>query len=89
MYTSNLTGGKTASIKDDFYTILEELGEEIVSLLDSFALAENPISNNIHIEVNGVEIKEGWSWNSKNRSIKFTDGFIPSDGSTIEVFYKL
>ena len=88
-YASMLTGGKTASIKDNFFTILEDLGEDIVALLDSFALAGTPASNNIRVEVNGVEVSTGWTWNATNRTIKFLDGHVPADGSKIEVFYTL
>jgi hypothetical protein len=87
MELSKLTNGKSHDIHEDFYSILENMGGNIVDLLDSFALNEAPSDEaSIVVSVNGV-VEVNWAYNPETNAIKFMDGSIPLAGSEIKVEY--
>lgn len=83
---SDNTAGTVADIRDDFYRTLEDMGETIINLLDSFALANAADPASIHVYVNGVETT-GFTYDATSHSIKFNQNNIPAVGSSIEVRY--
>ncbi len=85
---SEKTGGTSAHIKKDFYTILRDMGGKIVDLTDSFALSGIPYNNAIKVHVNGKEILEGWVFDNTSRTLKFNKDKVPSEGAKILVSYK-
>ncbi len=84
---SNLTAGTVADITQNFSTVLSEMGDEIINLLDSFALANTPISGTLRVYVNNVETTS-YSYDASSRSIKFASGNLPPVGATVKVTYQ-
>ncbi len=84
---SNQTAGKMSNIMDRFDDVLLEMGESIVNLLDSFALAGSPVDGTLKVYVNGVETS-AYSYDSASHSIKFNAGNLPPVGAQVTVKYK-
>lgn len=85
---SEMTDGKSESIKDDFHTILEDMGDTIVELSNSFPLAKKSVDGQHIVFVNG-SVVEGWNYNEESNSIMFEEDSAPAAGSTIEVKYNV
>jgi hypothetical protein len=86
---SALTSGTKAEIDDSWYQNLLDMGQSIINLLDSFALATSPVSGTIQVYVDGVLMSSGYSYDDSSNSIKFENGYLPPAGSTIKVTYKV
>ncbi|MFY7992538.1 MAG: hypothetical protein ACOVP4_04520, partial [Bacteriovoracaceae bacterium] len=86
---SDLTSGTKAEIHNDFYQTLLNMGESIINLLDSFALASSPVAGTLQVFVDGVLVNGGYSYDAGSNSIKFDDGAVPPAGSIIRVTYKV
>ena len=86
---SQTTGATSSEIKNDFSTILLDIGNSIVSLVDSFALAEAPYNNVVKVFVNKTEVLSGWTFDIATHSIKFNSNSIPVEGATIEINYQV
>lgn len=84
---SDLTAGQTSNIMDRFDSVLMEMGDSIINLLDSFALASAPKDGSLKVYVNGVETNS-YSYDSASRSIKFDAGNLPPVGAQVTVKYK-
>ncbi len=84
---SNQTAGVMSDIMDDFDDVLLEMGDSIVNLLDSFALAADPVAGSLKVFVNGVE-SSNYTFDAPSRSIKFTQGNLPPVGAQVKVTYK-
>ena len=83
---SKNTAGIVANIRDDFHKSLTDMGGTIINLLDSFALANDPVSGTLKVYVDGVATNN-FSFDEASRSIKFDVGHIPSVGAEITVTY--
>ena len=83
---SNRTAGLIANIRDDFYNVLTEMGESIINLLDSFALANAPVDGSLRVYVNSVETTS-FTYDAATLSIKFNQGSLPPVGSEVKVTY--
>ncbi len=81
------SAGVVEDIYNDFYLTLNKMGESIISLLDSFALSEEPVVSTIKVEVNDVETLE-FTYDAATRSIKFNANHVPAMGAKIEVSYQ-
>ncbi len=86
MQMRDILGGTIADITSDFYQTLTDFGGSIVNLMSSFALSQNPVSN-VVVKVNGQQVMTGWTYDAQNRSVKFDDQSIPSEGATITIEY--
>lgn len=86
---TQMTGGTSSEIKDDFSSILSELGTSIANLVESFSLTDAPYNGDIQVYVNQILVQSGWSYNAISHSIKFDTTNIPSAGSQIEIRYKV
>jgi hypothetical protein len=86
---SKATAGASADIKQDFATVLLDMGGRIVNLVDSFALSESPYQNKIEVFVNSKLVSSGYTFDSSSRSIKFDTQSLPAEGSKVEVRYKV
>jgi hypothetical protein len=84
MEASNNTAGVIADIRDDFYRSLTAMGDSIINLLDSFALAHDPKAGSLKVYVNGVESSD-YTFDAVSRSIKFNQA--PPVGAQIKVTY--
>ncbi|HLT23095.1 MAG TPA: hypothetical protein VKZ84_06620 [Bacteriovoracaceae bacterium] len=84
---TNLTGGKLADINGNFHEILSEMGGNLLSLLDSFALAHTPLNGTLKVFVNNVQVSN-FSYDAGSRSIKFPSDDLPPVGAEIRVEYK-
>ncbi|MFA5584548.1 MAG: hypothetical protein WDA09_10075, partial [Bacteriovoracaceae bacterium] len=82
-----LTGGKLADINGNFHEILSEMGGNLLSLLDSFALAHTPLDGTLKVFVNNVQVSN-FSYDAGSRSIKFPSDDLPPVGAEIRVEYK-
>ena len=81
------TSGVVADIMDDYANVLLAMGDSIINLLDSFALASTPVNGTLKVFVNGVETS-GYTFDSASRSIKFDAGNLPPVGAQVRVEYK-
>lgn len=84
---TELTSGSLYDIDGDFYQSLENLGEKIVELVETFPLQFAPVVDSIVVKVNGVESND-WEYIAQGNSIKFLEGAIPVDGDEISVSYE-
>jgi len=84
---SSQTAGIMSDIMDNFDDVLLEMGDSIVNLLDSFALAAAPVNGTLKVYVNGVE-SVNYTFDAASRSIKFTQGNLPPVGAQVTVNYK-
>jgi hypothetical protein len=83
---SSYTAGTVSDIRDDFHRSLSAMGDSIINLLDSFALANTPVDGSLRVYVNGVETTS-YRYDSSSRSIKFDANSVPAAGSEITVTY--
>lgn len=83
---SKNTAGIVADIREDFHKSLSDMGGTIINLLDSFALANDPVSGTLKVYVDGVETTH-YTFDEASRSIKFNAEHIPSVGAEITVTY--
>lgn len=84
---STLTAGKLADISGDFHTILADMGGDLSSLLDSFALAHTPIDGTLNVYINNVLVSN-YTYDAGSRAIKFDTNDLPPVGASIKVEYK-
>ena len=83
---SNKTAGLIADIRDDFHNVLTDMGDSIINLLDSFALASAPVAGSLKVYVNGV-LTTNYTYDSATHSIKFHQNSLPPVGAEIKVTY--
>lgn len=84
---SQKTSGTTSDINQDFHNTLNNIGENIATLIESFPLSHEPIGE-IKVLVNDVQILSGWNYDLSTRTIKFDNSAIPAEGANIKVSYK-
>ena len=80
------TGGVVADIREDFHRNLSSMGDSLFSLLDSFALAHEPVDGTLKVFVDGIESFD-FSYDASSRSIKFDSARLPQVGAEIKVTY--
>lgn len=80
------TAGVVADIRGDFYQSLGSMGDSLIRLLDSFALAQDPDLQSLKVYVNGVPSQD-FTFDVSTRSIRFHPNSLPPVGSEIQVFY--
>jgi hypothetical protein len=83
---SNNTAGVIGDIRDDFHSVLANMGESIINLLDSFALSNEPEEGSLKVYVNGAET-QNYTYDAASRSIKFNQNDLPPVGAEITVYY--
>ena len=84
---AELTNGKAADIRGDFYQTLLEMGSSLASLTEQFPLSATPYDiNSIKVFVNGSEVSQ-WTYQSDTNSIKFNEGSVPEDKASISIQY--
>jgi hypothetical protein len=83
---SRQTAGVVGNIRTDFHQSLTSMGDSLIRLLDSFALAEEPEMNSLKVYVNGL-LSQDYSYDPSTRSIRFDQGHIPTIGAEIKVYY--
>ncbi len=81
------TAGVAADIRADFAGVLSDMGNDIINLLDSFALAANPVAGSLKVYVND-QLVSNYSYDVSSRSIKFDPNSLPQVGANIKVTYK-
>lgn len=84
---TNLTAGIVSNIRDDFAQILATMGDSLISLLDSFALASDPIPGTLKVYIDDV-LTTDYTFDAASRSIKFAQGNLPAVGARIRVTYQ-
>lgn len=84
---SQLSGGQSMDIDEDFFDILSGLSGTLVELSESFSLTELADEATIEVYIDGVQTLNGWSYNPSNNSVTFDQGSIPADGSQVVISY--
>ena len=84
---SEESAGVIGDIRQNFSSVLGDMGESIINLLDSFALAHTPIPGTLNVFVNNVQVTN-FSYDQASRSIKFDAGHLPPVGASVRVTYK-
>jgi len=85
-YQSQQTNGTVADIKQNFASVLRDMSDSILNLLDTFPLAHDPVMSSVEVYVNGSRVMSGWS--IENRQLKFDASAIPAVGSDVRVRYQ-
>jgi hypothetical protein len=83
---TNNTAGLYADIRSDFHNTLAAMGDQIINLLDSFALANDVVPGSLKVYVNG-DLSEDYTYDAASRSIKFDSNHLPPVGAEIKVTY--
>lgn len=85
---SDSTGGVVMDIRNNFHGVLSDMGDSLINLLDSFALAASPVPGSLKVFINGVETT-AYTYDVSTRSIKFHHPNLPAVGSEIKAQYKV
>lgn len=80
------SGGTSANITGNFASILTDMGQQIITLLDTFPLAHDVIPGTLEVRFDGVVQASGWQVDS--RQLKIQNGFVPPAGTVITVRYQ-
>jgi hypothetical protein len=83
---SNNTAGVYSDIRSDFHSSLTAMGDQIINLLDSFALASDPVAGSLKVYVNGA-LSSDYTFDAVSRSIKFDSNHLPPVGAEVKVTY--
>lgn len=86
----NHYGGSWYSIcETDWGNQMQSLGNQVVTQ-SRFSLSEvDPVEETIKVYVDGLELEEGWSYDSATNQVVFETDSIPEPGETIRVEYAL
>lgn len=82
-----LTNGISAEINNDFAESLNNIGEAVVSLIDSFPLSDVPYNEEVKVFINDVEALNGWTYETAINTVKFD--VPPVEGAEIKVTYSI
>jgi hypothetical protein len=85
-YQAEQTGGSLADVTSNFSTVLADMSQQIINLLDTFPLAHDPVAGSVEVRVNGVVQASGWS--VTGRQLKFDAGSVPAVGASVQVRYQ-
>jgi hypothetical protein len=83
---SNNTAGVYSDIRSDFHNSLSAMGDQIINLLDSFALSSDPVAGSLKVYVNG-SLSNDYTFDAVSRSIKFDSNHLPPVGAEVKVTY--
>lgn len=83
---SEKTSGIMYDIREDFGRSLSAMGDHLINLLDSFALASAPVAGSLRVFVNNVETTD-YAYDATSQSIKFDSNHLPPVGAQIKVQY--
>lgn len=83
---SNNSAGVYSDIRSDFHSSLSAMGDQIINLLDSFALANDPVAGSLKVYVNG-SLSTDYTFDAVSRSIKFDSNHLPPVDAEIKVTY--
>lgn len=89
MDVSNATGGVIANIQNNFYDILSNMGGKILDLISSFPLSGTPANGTLEVYVDGVKETTGWEYDATKNTVKFLQGYVPTENSNVEIRYKV
>ncbi|WP_413288018.1 hypothetical protein [Bdellovibrio sp. HCB337] len=86
---ANATGGKKASLCEDFSDSLKVLADAIVNLSSEFSLSREPIPESIVVTVNGVVVPNdpvnGWVYNPATITLTFNGSSLPKNGDDVRI----
>ena len=83
---SQNTAGVALNIRDDFHKSLSDMGEQIINLLNSFALANQPVAGSLKVYVSD-KLASDYVYDAVSRSIKFNQNALPPVGAVVKVTY--
>ncbi len=82
------TGGAFLSICTlDAEPHMETLARATARSLHTFHLGQTPVPETLSVEVDGMPVTEGWSFNATDDSVEFGSDAIPAGGVMVEVSY--
>jgi len=85
---ANATGGVLGVICDaNWSSVMNNLGWISVSLSDTFPLTYQAIPNTITVYVNGIQVTNGWTYDSNINSVVFDPNYVPNNGDTVDIDY--
>ncbi len=87
IWASKNTGAVFSDIRNDFHSSLSAMGDQIINLLDSFPLANDPLVDSLKVYVNEV-LSSDYTFDAVSRSIKFDANHLPPVGAEIKVKYQ-
>lgn len=82
-----LTNGIASDILGDFDESLNNIGEAVLQLADSFPLSHQPYEGIITVYIDGQKQLTGWNYDSKLNTVTFDNA--PQSGSSIEIQYQI
>jgi len=89
---SEITGGFSKDIHDDFSESLLEIGRVIRELIHSYSIDNTPLISTMKLRVNNTFIPydhdNGWLYDMNTNSIIFRGTFIPPSNAIVEISYE-
>ena len=86
---SEVTEGRSANINDDFADTLQNFGQDIYALANSFPLSSRADKDTVVVTVDGVVLdKDQWSYSERDNALRFTPESTPAIGAEIIVTYE-
>ena len=88
---TELSNGKSYSIKNDFSTILQDFGGIVAKIASQFQLKYPAQEGTVEVFIDGVPAPQGdWNYLAGQRAIRFVDDFFANKQgkSTIKVTYR-
>lgn len=87
---ANETGGTFLSICEaDWDAHMVALAAAVLGDTQPFVLTGTPAVWSIEVQINGVPIVDGWSYDAELNEVVFEDGSYPADGSELRIDYLL
>ncbi|HXH30855.1 MAG TPA: vWA domain-containing protein [Bacteriovoracaceae bacterium] len=83
---SEATAGTVLDIRESFSNTLTEMSEKLINLMDSFALANQPVDGSLKVFVNGI-LTTDYAYDLESQSILFHHNSIPGAKAKIKVTY--
>lgn len=81
-------GGQVADINGDFHTTLQQIGNNIVYLSESFPLSNVPAEGTLEVYVDGVKKTSDWVYDANQNVVHFDEASVPASGAQVEIFYQ-
>lgn len=91
MELTEMTGGQSYSLCDDFGVSLDLISESLIKLTSTFKLDRAPVPSTIQVFVNGSLVPNdpvnGWTYNAADMTVTFAAAAVPSEGDNIQIYF--
>ena len=85
---ANRTGGRVEPLCGDFSTGLGNIGDNAFGVRVQFFLSRAPEVATLHVDIGGVELTTGWTYDDSSNSIVFDEAAAPTENETLTVTYR-